>query len=588
MLITINKITKFHNDKCILNDSSLIIEDNDKIGLVGVNGTGKSTLLKIIEGSESYVGETIIRKKGLRISYLSQDSEYTENISVLEMMQLHHAQRKEFEMKAMLNQLKIKDLTQHVNTMSGGEKKRLSLAITLLQECDLLILDEPTNHLDNEMIEYLEKYLIKLNKAMIMVTHDRYFLERVVHKIVEIDASKLYAYEASYSLYLQQKEQRIQNLLTQEQKRNSFLKKEIEWVRAGVQARTTKSKDRLQRFEKLSNMDKVVVQKKVNLVNNQSRLGNLVMEASNISKSYDNTLLFKDFSYVAKRFERIGIIGENGCGKSTLLSILAKQDIPDTGTITHGETLKIGYYKQENNDLNDQLRLIDYIKETANVINTSEGDLSASIMCERFLFDKQAQYKKIGQLSGGEKRRLYLLKILMQSPNMLILDEPTNDLDIETLTILESYLDDFMGNIICVSHDRYFLDRVCDSFFVFENNKIKTKNTTYAKEVIKSENSKDTSRYDAYQQQKEELKKMQLKLSSKERKQLQSLPLEIDELENKIAQLDKEMNDLTEFEDIKLLSDNRNKLEKELEDKNDLYLNLLEKEEQILSVKNSN
>ncbi len=582
MLITINKITKFHNDKCIFDEANLIIEDNDKMGLVGVNGTGKSTLLKIIAGIENYQGETIITKKGLRISYLQQETEFKET-DVLSVMKAHHANAKEFEMKAMLNQLQLNDLNQKVSTMSGGQKKRLALAVALLQEFDLLILDEPTNHLDIQMIEYLEKYLMKLNKALLMVTHDRYFLERVVNKIVEVDATKIYTYDANYSLYLELKEQRMQTLLSQEQKRNRFLRKEIEWVRAGVQARSTKSKDRLQRFEKMTNIDKVQVQKNVNMIQQQTRLGNLILEVENISKAYGDKVLFTDFSYVAKRFERIGILGVNGCGKTTLLAALAKHVEIDSGNIIHGETLNIAYYKQENNDLNDNERVIDYIKSSSHSLKTQEGELSASVMCERFLFDKQDQYKKIGQLSGGEKRRLYLLKILMQAPNMLFLDEPTNDLDIETLAILESYLDDFMGNVICVSHDRYFIDRVCDSLLVFEGETIQLKNSSYEMYINEGndKNSKDASRYEAYKKQKEHLKKTQIKLTSKEKNLLETLPNTIEEQEQLLHHLDEQMNELSIFEEIQQLSQERNKVDALLEENNELYFNLLEKEEQI-------
>lgn len=576
MLITASHITKYNNLKCIVDDVSFTINEKDKIAFIGINGTGKSTLLKMIAGLENYQGE-ILKKKDIRISYLPQNPDFTNENTVFEQVYEYiDSNIPDYEVKAILNKFGITNHQQKIKELSGGQQKRIALAITLLKPCDLLLLDEPTNHLDNEMIEYLEKYLIKFNKALFMVTHDRYFLERITNKIFELDRSQIYEYEANYSRYLELKAQREEIELSHERKRKLFLKKELEWVRAGVQARTTKSKDRLQRFEELSQKEDVQIIQKVEMISVSSRLGKKTIELENISMKY-NQVLFNDFSYHFKRYDRIGIIGHNGCGKSTLLNIIAGITQPTSGHVIIGDTIKIGYFKQGHGDMNPSLRVIDYIKETAHILDTSEGQLSAKQMCEKFLFDAQMQYTPIERLSGGEKRRLYLLKVLMEAPNVLLLDEPTNDLDITTLQILEDYLDSFKGIIITVSHDRYFLDRICDHLFIFDNQKIHYHIGGYSQYINISQSSPTpkTNKQQVYREQ----KKRKIKLSYKEEQELKALEQSLPTLEQQLKDLDQQMNGITDYETIQKLTNERENLLQNIESSEERLMELLEKQE---------
>ncbi|WP_279159583.1 ABC-F family ATP-binding cassette domain-containing protein [Thomasclavelia cocleata] len=583
MLISVNNLSKTNGIKNIVDNVSFSIEETDKIALIGINGTGKSTLLKIIAGIETYQGD-IIQKKDLQISYLPQNSDFNSNNTIIKQVYDIIDQNKvnEYEIKAILNKLGITNHEQLIKELSGGQQKRVALAITLLKPCDLLILDEPTNHLDNEMIEYLEKYLIKLNKAIFMVTHDRYFLERVTNKIIEIDRSKIYEYEANYSKFLDLKAKREEEALASERKRKLFLKKELEWVRAGVQARTTKSKERLQRFEQLNSVADIQTINQVEIINTASRLGKKTIELKNISMHYDNLSLFNNFSYLFKRTERIGILGVNGCGKSTLLKIIAKELKPSNGEVIYGDTIKIGYFKQMSDDLDENMRVIDYIKQTSNDLKTLEGNFSAKQMCERFLFDSNLQHAYISRLSGGEKRRLYLLNILMQAPNVLLFDEPTNDLDITTLAILEDYLDSFNGIVITVSHDRYFLDRICDGLFVFKNKQITYCNGGYSSYVNIDDKSSKTKSDGAfkYKEQKKLQKLNQIRLSSKEKQELESMESIILDLEQQVEILNEQMNEYqNDFKKLTELSNQRDNLTEQLEIKNERWLELLEKQE---------
>lgn len=585
MLITVNNLSKTNGIKKIVDNVSFTIEENDKIALVGVNGTGKSTVLKILAGKENYEG-TLLQKKDISISYLPQNPDFNPNNTVLE--QVHHDLKdhkvNEYEIKAILNRFNITNHQAKINELSGGQQKRIALAITLLHPGDLLILDEPTNHLDNEMIEYLEKFLIKFNKAIFMVTHDRYFLERVTNKIMEIDRTKIYEYKANYTKFLELKAIREENDLALQHKRKQFLKKELEWVRAGVQARTTKSKDRLQRFYQLSNIADIETVNQVEMINIASRLGRKTIELVDLQMRYENNILFDHFSYLFNPNTRIGILGNNGCGKSTLLKIIAKELPPTHGEVIHGQTVKIGFFKQMSDDLDESLTVIDYIKKTSNYLQTSEGSFSAKQMCERFLFDTTLQHTQISRLSGGEKRRLYLLNILMQAPNVLLLDEPTNDLDITTLTILEDYLDSFNGLVITVSHDRYFLDRVCDGLFVFKNQQITYHNGGYSSYIDLKEENKVKEKSDGakrYQEQKQKQRETRVRLTSKEQKELETMEDTILDLENQINELNQQMslyqNDYDKLVEISNLA---NKLNSELEAKNERWLELLEKQEQ--------
>lgn len=576
MLMSVSHLSKYNNLKCIAKDISFSIHERDKIGLIGLNGTGKSTLLKILAGQEDYKGE-IIKKKDIRINYLPQIPSFQPQNTVLEQVyeDVGHDVA-EYEIKSILNRFQIINHSQPINQLSGGQKKRVALAIALIKPCDLLLLDEPTNHLDHEMIEYLEKYLTKFNRALVMITHDRYFLERITHRMLELEHGQLYTYEANYSLYLEQKAQREESLQNAQHKRKQFLKKELEWVRAGVQARTTKNKGRLQRYEALSQQADLPVTQNLEMIDTASRLGQKTIELHGISHRFDH-LLFQPFDYLFQRNERVGIVGINGSGKSTLLHIIAGQIQPTSGEVEYGETIRIGYFKQGHEDMDDNQRVIDYIQEEARYLKTRQGEFSAKQMCEKFLFDKELQYTPIGRLSGGEKRRLYLLKVLMGAPNVLLLDEPTNDLDITTLQILEDYLDSFQGIIITVSHDRYFLDRLCDTLFVFSHQQIQVHNGGYSDYII---TSNQTSSNKPKSNTKKPVRERKVRLTYLEKKELESLEADIPALEQKLQQLDEQLNQVTDFHDIQELSNQRNALENEIETKSIRWLELLEKEEQ--------
>lgn len=583
MLITVKNLTKVNGIKTIVDDVSFTIEDNDKVALVGINGTGKSTLLKILAGKETYQG-TILKKKDLDISYLPQNPEFDKNLTVMEQVyqKIDSSKVNEYEIKATLNRFKITNHQQLIKELSGGQLKRVALAIALLHPGELLILDEPTNHLDNDMIEYLEKFLIKFNKAIFMVTHDRYFLERVTNKIIEIDRTKLYEYQANYTKFLELKATREEEALASQHKRKQFLKKELEWVRSGVQARTTKSKDRLQRFEKLSKIDDVETVNQVEMISTASRLGKKTIELLDLTMNYGDKILFEHFSYLFKPGNRIGILGDNGCGKSTLLKIIAKEIEPTGGQVIQGPTVKIGFFKQMSDDLDENMRVIEFVQKTSHNLKTEEGTFSAKQMCERFLFESNLQHTLISRLSGGEKRRLYLLHVLMQAPNVLLLDEPTNDLDITTLAILEDYLDSFNGLVITVSHDRYFLDRICDGLFVFNNQQITYHNGGYtnyietAKPVTTSK--KETNLY--YQQQKKQQRKKQVRLTYNEKKELETIEPEIVALEKQVNDLNQDMITYqNDYDKLMEITAKHEELSAKLEEKNLRWLELLEKQE---------
>ena len=559
MLESVEYLTKYQNVKKIVEDVKLAIEDKDKIALIGKNGCGKSTLISMITRQQNSDQGTWFFKKDLKISCLSQDPVFSEQQSALYQVLSTSEDVKDYEAKAILTKLGISDYNQNISVMSGGQRKRVALAQALLKPCDLLILDEPTNHLDYEMINYLEAYLKKWNKALLLVTHDRYFLERICDKIIEMDRGKLYTYEANYSLYLQMKEEREQIALAQNQKRANILRKELAWMRAGVQARGTKSRDRINRFYALSAEENYQVEDQLSLNLVSSRLGKKVIEWEDITKSFGDEPLFSNFSYVLKRLDRIGILGENGCGKSTLLKCLAKEIEVDYGSVIHGETVKIGYFHQGHEEMDEAQRVIDYIRETSNEIETSEGTFSATQMLERFLFDSKSMYQPIGSLSGGEKRRLYLLKILMQAPNILFLDEPTNDLDLATLQILEDYLDDFPGAILCVSHDRYFLDRVCDSLFVFEQGNINHSIGGYSAYIEAREQNEKVKEVKVVRQ------RTTLRMSSAEKRELESMESKTEALSMEIEELMEEINTCEDFKKMGELSDLRDQKEAELE-----------------------
>ncbi len=502
-ILVLEHISKIFGDKQILRDVSLGINDGEKIGVIGINGTGKSTLLKIIAGLEEPDEGTVTVRRGTRITWLPQNPVFPQGQTILDAVLEGHASAgsppsdslsggyattdsgqpsvdgsfsldtsAEGDAKSILNRLGFADYSLTTDSMSGGERKRVALAKALLSPSDVLILDEPTNHLDSDMVLWLEDYLDNYRGVLIMVTHDRYFLDQVTHRILEIDQANLYSYEANYSGFLEKREERIRTSLAADQKRANILRTELAWLRRGARARSTKQKAHIQRIEELQSIRNTRLDGTVAIDSVASRMGKKTIEIEHVSKSFEGRTLFEDFSYTVLRGERIGIIGPNGCGKSTLMKIITGQLPPDTGSVVTGETIRIGYFAQENEAMDTNTRVIDYIRDIAEIIHTSQGTATASQMLERFLFPPMLQYTPVNLLSGGEKRRLYLLRVLMSAPNVLILDEPTNDLDIATLTTLEDYLDSFDGIVITVSHDRYFLDRVVKRIFAFEGTTI--------------------------------------------------------------------------------------------------------------------
>ena len=475
-LVTIEHLTKSYTERRLFDDTAFSINEGEKVGLIGINGTGKSTLLKIVAGLEEPDDGTVVRTRNLYIRYLPQIPEFTQGDTVLESImrdnenETHYSSREEMSAtaKSMLNELGIRDHDAKVETLSGGQRKRVALAGVLMSRAELLILDEPTNHLDSAMADWLEDYLKNFRGALLMITHDRYFLDSVVNRIVELDQGKLYGYQGGYEAFLRLKAERLEMAEATERKRQSILRREIAWIQRGARARSTKQKAHIQRYEELRDQTGPEYDRNVELESIASRLGRTTVEVKDLCKSYGDKVLMKDFTYIFLKSDRVGIIGPNGSGKSTLMKIIVGWVQPDSGTVEIGQTVKMGYFSQENEAMDESLKVIDYIKNAAEYVKTKDGSISASQMLERFLFPSSIQYTAISRLSGGEKRRLYLLRILMEAPNVILLDEPTNDLDIQTLTILEDYLDTFPGIVITVSHDRYFLDRVVNRIFAFE------------------------------------------------------------------------------------------------------------------------
>lgn len=486
ILLNAEKISKGYSDRQLLDGCSLAVGQGDKIGLIGVNGTGKSTLLKVMAGVDFPDSGTVTRSGGVRVAYLPQNPEFAPETTVLQQVMTGVAidkarakeakvvqQADEYQCKSILTQLGLSDYDQPIGQLSGGQKRRVALACALAAESEVLILDEPTNHIDSEMVDWLESYLKRYQGAILMVTHDRYFLERVVNRIVELDRGKLYSYPANYSQYLELKAQREEMALATERKRQSLYRKELAWIQRGARARSTKAQFRVDRFEELKKPGYVPDQSKLEVSALSSRLGKKIIEIEQISKSFDGKVLVKDFSYNLLRGDRVGIIGPNGYGKTTLVRMICGLLEPDQGRIVRGETVRIGYFSQESfagEDFDPTVKAIDYIRHISQEIQTPEGTLTAAQMMEKFLFPTDLQYTEIGRLSGGERRRLYLLRVLMEAPNVLVLDEPTNDLDIETLAVLEDYLEQFPGVVIAVSHDRYFLDKLMNHVFVLAGN----------------------------------------------------------------------------------------------------------------------
>ncbi|GKX30349.1 ABC transporter ATP-binding protein [Vallitalea longa] len=633
-ILSAENLTKSYSEKTLFENISFGIDDNDKIGLIGVNGTGKSTLLKTLVGVESLDEGQIAVGREVKIQYLSQTPDYDSNETVLEhifkgesqemklireyelvvqklendydnielqdeltklniKMDALDAWKMESEAKSILTRLGINNFRSKMGTLSGGQRKRVALAGVLIQPAELLILDEPTNHIDDNLIEWLESFLNNRKGALLMITHDRYFLDRVTNRILELDEGKLYSYIGNYSVFLEKKAEREQEVVNKELKRRNIFRNELEWIKRGARARSTKQKARIDRFQQLKESKVDLREQNMDMTVGSRRLGKKIINIDNVTKSFESNTIIKDFEYTVLRDDRIGIIGANGMGKSTLLNLIDGRLTPDSGNIDIGETVVIGYYSQENFEMDESLQVIEYIKEVAEYITAGDNNkITASQMLERFLFSKEMQYTYINRLSGGEKRRLYLLRVLMENPNILLLDEPTNDLDVQTLTILEEYIQNFNGAVITVSHDRYFLDKICDKLFVFMGEgQIKqfTGNyTSYIKinpNVAMNSNDKDNDdkvKVDTKSNYKQ--RERTPKFTYKEKLEYEKIDGNIEKTEKKISEIEEKIGKAgSDFVRLQELTEEKEKLEDDLENLMDRweYLNeLAEKIEQ--------
>lgn len=587
ILLTAEKITKSYVEKKLLDNISFYLNTGDKIGVLGINGTGKSTFLKILSSVIDPDSGTLTKSKGLTISYLPQNPDFNDDLTIIEQVfkDFSHKDKelKVYEAKSILNKLGINDFDKKISTLSGGEKKRVSIATALIKPSDVLILDEPTNHIDSEMVNWLESYLKKYNGAIIMITHDRYFLDRISNKIIEIDNGSLYSYNANYSKFLELKQEREAMDLGTERKNKSLFRKELEWMQRGPRARGTKSKSRIEKFESLKSRSIPVQGEKLELDSMSSRLGKKTIELKNISKKINDKNLITDFNHIILKNSRIGIIGPNGCGKSTLLKIINQILTPDSGELVVGETVNIGYFSQECDEMDENMRVIDYIKNVSNAIVTPEKTLTASQMLEKFLFPPDLQWNIIKKLSGGEKKRLFLLKILMGTPNILLLDEPTNDLDIQTLTILEDYLETFQGAVIAVSHDRYFLDKVVNDIWAFsENGEIQKYIGGYSDYLDSIEDLTPTQNENKIEEKKpknnttREAKPQKAKFSFNEKREYETIDTTISEIEKNIEKTEIEIEkNASNYSELERLTHEKEDLEKLLEEKMErwMYLN---------------
>lgn len=603
-LLTLEHISKSYTDRILFSDLNFGINEGDKIGLVGINGTGKSTLLKILAGLEEPDEGSLTKGKTVRIGYLSQTPVFDLSKTILQNVTANQKPEQDYHnlegsARAMLQKLGISSADQSPSFLSGGQKKRTALVRTLLTPADLLILDEPTNHLDSEMTEWLEAYLSKFRGAFIMVTHDRYFLDRVSNKILELDKGKLYVYETNYSGFLERKAEREAIALATERKAKSLYKTELEWIQRGARARSTKQKAHIARFEALKDRERPETDSQVEISSVSSRLGKKIVSLEHISKGFEGRQLIRNFSYILLPGDRIGIVGPNGCGKSTLLKILTKQLTPDEGTVDQGSTVKVGYFSQENEAMDERLRVLDYIRDTAELIETTDGVITASQMCERFLFPGALQYSLISKLSGGEKRRLFLLKILMEASNILILDEPTNDLDIQTLTILEDYLTSFRGVVVAVSHDRYFLDKMAKRIFAFgADGQITQFEGNYSdyKETISQQTAETVPVIPAAENSSElpgtksswKQKEPKLKFTYQEQKEFEIIDSEIASLEVQLKEVNHQIEEAaSNYSVLAGLTQSKEALEQQLEEKMERWVYLNDLAEQIETAKNN-
>ena len=626
-ILTVDEITKAYGERKIFDKASFFLQEGEKAGILGINGTGKTTLLRMIVGEDEPDEGQIIRAKGKVISFLPQNPVFNPDENMLSAVlhfenydsSLEKADQlrvSESDAKAMLSKLGVTDFDKTCGQLSGGERKRLALVKTLMAPADILILDEPTNHLDQEMADWLEDTLKRFKKTILMITHDRYFLDSICNRILEVDKGKIYSYDSNYEGFLKLKAEREEMAAASDRKRHSILRTELLWVQRGARARSTKQKARLQRFEQMSRVVDVQSDKSVEIGSVKSRLGKTTIELHDISKAYQEQVLLRDFSYSFLRNDRIGFMGHNGCGKTTLMKIIMGEVQPDSGFVEIGQTVRIGYFAQEigEEEMKPQQRVIDYIKDVAEYVETNDGKITATRLLEKFLFEGEDQYGPIGKLSGGQRRRLYLCKVLMSAPNVLILDEPTNDLDVTTLTILENYLDSFAGIVIVVSHDRYFLDRVVGRMFVFEGNGILRQSeggytdyvnrkklsedveNTYNKanidsktNKVRSDNNKnkDSTDTEGLHNAKEKPKwntgrEKKLKFSYQEQKDYDTIEADMDKLEDEIAKLDQQMLSFShDFVKLREIAEKKEKAEALLEEKMDRWMYLEDLAEQI-------
>lgn len=587
ILLSAEAITKSYREGNLLDGVSLYLEEGDKAGIIGINGTGKSTLLKIIAGVEQPDSGSVVTASGVRIGYLPQNPGFAAGTTVLAQVFSGAAsaawQAKEYEAKSILTRLGITEFDRDVSTLSGGQKRCVAIASALITPCELLVLDEPTNHLDSSMVAWLEDYLKRFKGSLLMVTHDRYFLDRVTNRIVEIDRGKLYTYQANYSRYLELKAEREQMEAGSERKRQSLLKKELAWMQQGPKARGTKSRFRIERFEQLSAQEGPKAADKLDLNSVSTRLGKKTVELQGVGKQFGGQWFVKDFDLLLPRGARVGIVGPNGCGKSTLLKLITGSLQPDTGSVVLGETVKLGYFSQECEEMDPSLRVIDYIRGIAENIRTPDGTLSASQMLEKFLFPPDLQWNTISRLSGGERRRLFLLRVLMDAPNILLLDEPTNDLDIQTLRILEEYLDGFEGAVVTVSHDRYFLDRVVESIYAFEpGGTLRQYLGGYSdyERLRVQEKPVGEAKSKAAREPREKTRR--LKFSYKEQLEFEGIDGEIAALEEELAeterQIEQQASDYTKLEELLA---RKEELTARLDEKTERWVYLNELAEQI-------
>ena len=608
-ILNMEHISKIYGDKVIFDDITCGIHQGDKIGIIGINGTGKTTFLRILAGLEEPDDGQVILQNGLRLSFLPQHPEFPEGETVLSYVAGQKREEDwtpETDARMVLNRLGIADHEEKIDHLSGGQKKRVALAAVLVNPADVLILDEPTNHLDNEMAAWLEEYLNAYKGAVIMVTHDRYFLDRVTNKILEISHGKIYMYEAKYSRFLELKAEREEMEAASWRKRNSILRMEMEWAKRGCRARSTKQRARLERLEALKNAAGPAADQKVEIDSVETRMGKKTIELHHIFKSFGEKVCIRDFDYIVLKNQRLGIIGPNGCGKSTLLKIIAGITEPDSGSVELGETIKIGYFSQEPEEMNTSQRVIDYIKDIAEYIPAKDGLISASKLLEQFLFDSSMQYSPIEKLSGGEKKRLYLLKVLAAAPNVLLLDEITNDIDIPTLTILEDYLDSFAGIVIAVSHDRYFLDNLADRIFAFEGDgrlvqyeggytdylaarerKKTEENSSLSGEMKKPAPAEELKEKDSVKTWKQN-RPQKLKFSFKEQREYETIDDDIAKLEQKLADLDREiLANATNSGRLNELTGEREETQALLDEKTERWVYLTELAEKIEAQKQS-